>query len=245
MEPETLNLLLLAGWLAGWRRQVFVDLLVVEMAGSVEKEHHLEAAQRFITVVLALAATAFAAPGGHGGKTENSVGNVCSSKQTVVCQGQGNGGLITLGNVLPGALGENCAGGDVYCCSHDDVEQAAEYKCPIGPSVAVICDDYAVAAMIAGGTTSTTLGFPAIFFNRAIEDQPPVVFDNAADERCEYEQTELLEFPVNEDGTIFPKNNGGAGAAATRVVYLRDGKALCGVMTHLPPLGRPNTCRVR
>jgi hypothetical protein len=54
-------------------------------------------------------------------------GNVCASKQTVVCNSQGNGGLIALGNVLPGALGENCAGGDVYCCSYDDVQQVSHY----------------------------------------------------------------------------------------------------------------------
>ncbi|UNI18268.1 hypothetical protein JDV02_004546 [Purpureocillium takamizusanense] len=83
---------------------------------------------QYITAILALAATAFALPGGHGGHGghggENQVGNVCASKQTVVCSGQGNGGLITLGNVLPGALGENCAAGDVYCCSHDGVQQS-------------------------------------------------------------------------------------------------------------------------
>jgi hypothetical protein len=63
--------------------------------------------------VLAFAITVFALPSE----------NVCPSKQTVVCHGQGNGGLISLGNVLPGVLGENCAGGDVYCCSSDDVAQ--------------------------------------------------------------------------------------------------------------------------
>ncbi|KAJ5763182.1 hypothetical protein N7533_001863 [Penicillium manginii] len=45
-------------------------------------------------------------------------------KQTVVCYSQGNGGLIALGNVLPGALGENCTASDVYCCSSDDVQQS-------------------------------------------------------------------------------------------------------------------------
>jgi hypothetical protein len=54
---------------------------------------------------------------------ENEFGNVCASHQEVVCQGQGNSGLITLGNALPRALAENCAAGDVYCCSHDDIQQ--------------------------------------------------------------------------------------------------------------------------
>ncbi|KAK4093116.1 hypothetical protein Purlil1_2273 [Purpureocillium lilacinum] len=93
---------------------------------------------KFFVAVLALAATAIAAPTeckschkepSHEHKPEhkepsnNKVGNVCQSHQTVVCQGQGNGGLLSLGNILPGALGQNCAGGDVYCCSHDDVKQ--------------------------------------------------------------------------------------------------------------------------
>ncbi|KAE8347323.1 hypothetical protein BDV24DRAFT_157618 [Aspergillus arachidicola] len=55
---------------------------------------------------------------------QNEAGNVCASKQTVVCYGQENGDLITLGNVMPGALGENCAAGKVYCCSYDDVQQS-------------------------------------------------------------------------------------------------------------------------
>ncbi|UNI22512.1 hypothetical protein JDV02_008396 [Purpureocillium takamizusanense] len=93
---------------------------------------------KFFVAILALAATAIAAPTeckschkepSHEHKPEhkepsnNKVGNVCQSHQTVVCQGQGNGGLLSLGNILPGALGQSCSGGDVYCCSHDDVKQ--------------------------------------------------------------------------------------------------------------------------
>ncbi|OQD73543.1 hypothetical protein PENDEC_c014G05382 [Penicillium decumbens] len=58
---------------------------------------------KFIFATLALAATAFAA-------------SSCKGGQTAVCKGNGNGGLLTLGNVAPGALGEACSGGDVYCC---------------------------------------------------------------------------------------------------------------------------------
>ena len=47
----------------------------------------------------------------------------CSSDQKVVCKGNGNGGLLTLGNVLPGALGVDCSGGDVYCCDKSAVDQ--------------------------------------------------------------------------------------------------------------------------
>ncbi|KNG91217.1 hypothetical protein ANOM_000393 [Aspergillus nomiae NRRL 13137] len=49
---------------------------------------------------------------------------ICASKDTVVCQEQGNGGLISLGNVSPGAVDENCASKDVYCCAKDDVNQS-------------------------------------------------------------------------------------------------------------------------
>ncbi|KAJ5358409.1 uncharacterized protein N7496_010822 [Penicillium cataractarum] len=59
-----------------------------------------------ILVTLGLSALAIA------GSTAAS----CSSDQQVVCKDNGNGGLLTLGNVLPGGLGVSCSGGDVYCC---------------------------------------------------------------------------------------------------------------------------------
>ncbi|KAJ5413750.1 hypothetical protein N7509_000377 [Penicillium cosmopolitanum] len=49
--------------------------------------------------------------------------STCDSDQIVICRGNGNGGLLSLGNIAPGLLGDNCSGGDVYCCSEDDVEQ--------------------------------------------------------------------------------------------------------------------------
>ncbi|KAJ5741229.1 hypothetical protein N7533_009937 [Penicillium manginii] len=52
-------------------------------------------------------------------KTDAETGKMCASNETIVCTGNGGSGLITLGNVLPGALGESCAAGDVYCCDHD------------------------------------------------------------------------------------------------------------------------------
>lgn len=51
----------------------------------------------------------------------------CESNQIVICKGNGNGGLLSLGNIAPGLLGDNCSGGDVYCCSEDDVEQVKCY----------------------------------------------------------------------------------------------------------------------
>jgi hypothetical protein len=77
----------------------------------------------FVTAVLAVPTEPCGTCGDQGDGQENGSGKVCSSEQTVVCQKQGNGGLITLGNVLPGALGVNCAGGDVYCCSDGDVQE--------------------------------------------------------------------------------------------------------------------------
>jgi hypothetical protein len=53
--------------------------------------------------------------------------STCSSGQTVVCKGNGNGGLVSLGNIATGLLGVSCAGGDVYCCSESDVEQVRSY----------------------------------------------------------------------------------------------------------------------
>lgn len=82
---------------------------------------------KFIATVMALAATSVAMPNGHTSVSKQ--GNVCDSKQTVVCQG-GNGGLLSLGNVLPGALGQSCSSGDVYCCSHDDVQNVGELCSP-------------------------------------------------------------------------------------------------------------------
>ncbi|KAJ5668971.1 hypothetical protein N7462_010041 [Penicillium macrosclerotiorum] len=70
---------------------------------------------KFIIVTLALVATAFA------GSPHSEDGKTCKSGQTVVCKDNGNGGLITLGNVAPGALGVSCSGGDVYCCDDKDV----------------------------------------------------------------------------------------------------------------------------
>ena len=55
-------------------------------------------------------------------------GTTCESNQVVICKGNGNGGLLSLGNIASGLLGDNCSGGDVYCCSEDDVEQVCETK---------------------------------------------------------------------------------------------------------------------
>lgn len=69
---------------------------------------------KYFFTSLALAATVLA------GTVQKST---CDNNQVVVCRGNGNGGLLSLGNILTGALGDSCSGGDVYCCSQDDVEQ--------------------------------------------------------------------------------------------------------------------------
>ncbi|EPS26177.1 hypothetical protein PDE_01113 [Penicillium oxalicum 114-2] len=92
---------------------------------------------KFFLVLSLLAASALAIPadaaykpsseksGGEKSSGEKSSGDttVCSSKQTVVCSDNGNGGLLSLGNLLTGLLGESCSGGDVYCCSEEEVNQ--------------------------------------------------------------------------------------------------------------------------
>ncbi|KAJ5995138.1 hypothetical protein N7481_002115 [Penicillium waksmanii] len=76
-----------------------------------------------IQVLLAFATVALAGqPGEPCDTCDKETGKVCASGQSVVCKGEGTG-LITLGNVLPGALGKSCAGGDVYCCSHEAASQ--------------------------------------------------------------------------------------------------------------------------
>ncbi|KAJ5113277.1 hypothetical protein N7456_001811 [Penicillium angulare] len=73
---------------------------------------------KFTITLLTIAAAVIArSSSGKGSST------TCSSNQVVVCSGNGNGGLLSLGNIAPGLLGDNCSGGDVYCCSQDDVEQ--------------------------------------------------------------------------------------------------------------------------
>ncbi|KAJ5240285.1 hypothetical protein N7468_004904 [Penicillium chermesinum] len=78
---------------------------------------------KLILAVLTLSAISMAMPtnDGHPGHPKDSP-TVCESHQTVVCNG-GNGGLLSLGNLLTGLLGESCSGGDVYCCSQSDVDQ--------------------------------------------------------------------------------------------------------------------------
>lgn len=76
---------------------------------------------RLIVTLFALMATALAgAPAAEGGKT-------CKNGQSVVCKDNGNGGILTLGNVAPGALGVDCSGGDTYCCDDKDVAVSTPY----------------------------------------------------------------------------------------------------------------------
>lgn len=77
---------------------------------------------KYTLALSALFATALAMPAVQGGGKKKD-GKTCDSHETVVCSGMGNGGLLSLGNILPGLAGENCSGGDVYCCSEEDVNQ--------------------------------------------------------------------------------------------------------------------------
>lgn len=85
---------------------------------------------KYITV-LTFCAYAFAIPTSNGGgSASKDQPSVCASDQTVVCSGNGNGGLLSLGNLLTGALGDSCSGGDVYCCSQSDVDEVRQLKTP-------------------------------------------------------------------------------------------------------------------
>ncbi|KAJ5950040.1 hypothetical protein N7454_001624 [Penicillium verhagenii] len=83
---------------------------------------------KYILATLALAATVIALPTTNGDTDSDSDKSddtpTCESHQTVVCSGNGDGGLLSLGNILSGLLGESCSGGDVYCCSSKEVEQS-------------------------------------------------------------------------------------------------------------------------
>ncbi|KAJ5128585.1 hypothetical protein N7448_002302 [Penicillium atrosanguineum] len=81
---------------------------------------------KYLIAYSALFAAVLASPMGNGntGDDDDDMGGkTCESEQTVVCSGNGNGGLISLGNILNGLLGESCSGGDVYCCETGKVEQ--------------------------------------------------------------------------------------------------------------------------
>ena len=73
-----------------------------------------------------------------------------------------------------------------------------------------------------------------------------MIFSNEADRRCFDGRLTLLQYPVHENGTVFPKNGGEEAWWArygTRAVYTEDGKSLCGVMTHLPRPKWPTICQ--
>ncbi|KAF7718674.1 Uncharacterized protein PECH_001452 [Penicillium ucsense] len=83
---------------------------------------------KYFVALSLLAASAIALPTEAGGKKSegkkpSNEQPACGSQQTVVCSGNGNGGLLSLGNILTGLLGESCSGGDVYCCSEEAVNQ--------------------------------------------------------------------------------------------------------------------------
>ncbi|KAJ5201747.1 uncharacterized protein N7498_006410 [Penicillium cinerascens] len=69
---------------------------------------------KFFIAVLALAATAIAG--------RNMDSPTCEDGSSVVCKGNGDSGVISLGNVAAGAAGENCATGAIYCCSEQDIK---------------------------------------------------------------------------------------------------------------------------
>lgn len=69
-------------------------------------------------VALALAATVIATPIAKGGPSDTSI---CSSRDTVVCK-KDDHTLFEVIPVLPELLKDECQGGDIYCCSQEDVK---------------------------------------------------------------------------------------------------------------------------
>ncbi|KAJ5392163.1 hypothetical protein N7509_007653 [Penicillium cosmopolitanum] len=69
-----------------------------------------------------LFATALAMPTSDGSDSDSGK-TVCEGHESVVCDKNGDGGLLSLGNLLNGLLGESCSTGGVYCCSQSDIEQ--------------------------------------------------------------------------------------------------------------------------
>lgn len=95
----------------------FVLTQVTDISSRRSEYPPLSSKMKFFIAALALAATAIA--GDHDGGHE---GAICDNGSTVVCKDNGNGGMFTLGNIAPGALGQSCTGGDVYCCKEEDIE---------------------------------------------------------------------------------------------------------------------------
>ncbi|KAJ5885361.1 hypothetical protein N7495_009871 [Penicillium taxi] len=77
---------------------------------------------KYIAAFATLLVAAMALPTTEGEKPNvdgSTPTQICTSKQTIVCQDNGNGGLLSLGNLLNGVLGKSCSGGSVYCCEGD------------------------------------------------------------------------------------------------------------------------------
>ncbi|KAJ5201748.1 uncharacterized protein N7498_006411 [Penicillium cinerascens] len=73
---------------------------------------------KYLLAYSALFAAVVAIPTGDLGQ------KTCKSEETVVCKGDGEGGFLSLGNLLAGLLGENCSAGDIYCCETGKVQQS-------------------------------------------------------------------------------------------------------------------------
>lgn len=76
--------------------------------------------------------------------------------------------------------------------------------------------------------------YPHKFFGTSDGPGSPQIHFSGAPGPCNDAKYQLLEYPVMKDGTAFPKDSkhGTVGTPA-RVVYLANGKILCGVITHV------------
>ncbi|KAJ6440033.1 chitin synthase activator (Chs3) [Purpureocillium lavendulum] len=109
---------------------------------------------------------------------------------------------------------------------------AADYHCMTNLGKFTIKETWADAAFRAGGTTTGKSGFPHAFGGQSGGGAQLKFY--GADARCNEKNPKLFEFPVMKDGTIYPKDEKhDRTRTPARVVYLQDGKTLCGVMTHV------------
>lgn len=89
---------------------------------------YLLAYSTLLAVVVARPTTSCGGGGNCGSKSSGGSAGTCNNDQTVVCRGNGVGELLSLGNILPGLLGQSCSGGNVYCCSTDAVDQVRHFQ---------------------------------------------------------------------------------------------------------------------
>ncbi|KYK57258.1 hypothetical protein DCS_04265 [Drechmeria coniospora] len=108
---------------------------------------------------------------------------------------------------------------------------AANFRCLTNLGSFVIREQWALDGVRLGGVTTGRSGFPHAFGGQSGGGAQLRFY--GADNRCNERNPRLFEFPVNKDGRPYPKDERHDTNTPARVVYLQDGRTLCGVMTHV------------